>query len=162
MRTWRQHRVRPRRDPLLQLPRPAVVRRHTLFPTPAFSRRRVCSRPLPPARRRQDNPVRRRHGRSWRACEPRSESAGDGVRRPAATWANSSEQSTRTGKNPINERYADCVRLWDRETHMSKADWSRTCRRIENRLQNLQVENLNVDVSGPKPRKTGKSPGDSG
>jgi hypothetical protein len=82
--------------------------------------------------------------------------------RPQPGGANASEQSTRTGKNPINERYADCVRLWDRETHMSKADWSRTCRRIENRLQNLQVENLNIDVSGPKPRKTGKSPGDSG
>jgi len=45
---------------------------------------------------------------------------------------------------------------------MSKAEWSRTCRRIENRLQNLQVENLDVDVSGPKPRRTGKSPGGSG
>jgi hypothetical protein len=45
---------------------------------------------------------------------------------------------------------------------MSKAEWSRTCRRIENRLQNLQVENLDVDVSGPKPRRTGKSPGGKG
>jgi len=70
--------------------------------------------------------------------------------------------STRTGKNPSNERYDDCVKLWDSRTHMSKAEWSRTCRRIENRLQNLQVENLDVDVSGPKPRRTGKSPGGSG
>jgi len=68
-------------------------------------------------------------------------------------------QSTRTGKNPINERYADCVKLWDNKTHMSKAEWSRTCRRIENRLQNLNVENMDVDVSGPKPRRAGKSPG---
>jgi hypothetical protein len=84
--------------------------------------------------------------------------------RPQPGGANSSEQSirNRTGKNPSNERYADCVKLWDRETHMSKADWSRTCRRIENRLQNVQLENLDVDVSGPKPRKTGKSPGGSG
>ena len=71
-------------------------------------------------------------------------------------------EGTRTGKNPINERYDDCVKLWDSRTHMSKAEWSRTCSRIENRLQNLQVENLDVDVSGPKPRRTGKSPGGSG
>jgi hypothetical protein len=71
-------------------------------------------------------------------------------------------ERTRTGKNPINERYDDCVKLWDSRTHMSKAEWSRTCRRIENRLQNLQVENLDVDVSGPKPRRTGKSPGGRG
>jgi hypothetical protein len=79
--------------------------------------------------------------------------------RPQPGGANSSEQSARTGKNPINERYADCVKLWDRDTHMSRADWSRTCRRIENRLQNLQVESLDIDVSGPKPRKTDKSGG---
>jgi hypothetical protein len=36
------------------------------------------------------------------------------------------------------------------------------CRRIENRLQNLRVENLDVDVSGSKPRRTGKSPGGKG
>jgi len=65
----------------------------------------------------------------------------------------------RTGKNPIGERYADCVKLWDNHTHMSKTEWSRTCRRIENRLQNLRVDNMDVDVSGPKPRRTGKSPG---
>jgi hypothetical protein len=45
---------------------------------------------------------------------------------------------------------------------MSKAEWSRTCRRIENRLQNLRVENSDVDVSGSKPRRTGKSPGGKG
>ena len=47
----------------------------------------------------------------------------------------------------------------DNQTHISKAEWSRTCRRIENRLQTLRVENMDVDVSGPKSRRTGKSPG---
>ena len=79
--------------------------------------------------------------------------------RPQPGGANSSPQSTRTGKNPISEGYVDCVKLWDNKTHMSKAEWSRTCRRIENRLQNLKVENMDVDVSGPKPRGAGKSPG---
>src|SRR5262245_3918353 len=79
--------------------------------------------------------------------------------RPPPGGANASAQSTRTGKNPISERYTDCVKLWDNQTHMSKTEWARTCRRIENRLQNLKVENMDVDVSGPKPRRAGKSPG---
>jgi hypothetical protein len=82
--------------------------------------------------------------------------------RPQPGGANSSPQSGRTGKNPIGERYADCIKLWDSQTHMSRVDWARTCRRIENRLQNLQVENMDVDVMGPKPRKNGKSSGSSG
>jgi hypothetical protein len=60
--------------------------------------------------------------------------------------------------NPSSERYTDCVKLWDSGTHMSKQAWARTCRRIENRLQNLQVENLDVDSMGAKARKKRKSP----
>jgi len=33
----------------------------------------------------------------------------------------------------------DCERMWDRGTHMSKRDWSQTCRRVQNRLQQLEV-----------------------
>jgi hypothetical protein len=78
---------------------------------------------------------------------------------PATASGGATGSAQRTGKNPITEHYADCVKLWDNQTHMSKAEWSRTCRRIENRLQNLRVENMDVDVSGPKSRRTGKSPG---
>jgi len=93
---------------------------------------------------------------------PQSGTASPGA--PAARDPNlpataSGGSTQRTGKNPITERYADCVKLWDNHTHMSKTEWSRTCRRIENRLQNLRVDNMDVDVSGPKPRRTGKSPG---
>ena len=96
------------------------------------------------------------HGYPGSADGPRSQlpaTASGG--RPQPGGANSSEQSTRTGKNPISEGYADCLKLWDVETHMSKSDWSRACRQIENRSQNLQVEDLNTDLSGPKPRKPG-------
>lgn len=80
---------------------------------------------------------------------------------PATASGGATGSAQRTGKNPITEHYTDCVKLWDNQTHMSKAEWSRTCRRIANRLQNLRVENMDVDVSGPKPRRTGKSPGSS-
>ena len=78
--------------------------------------------------------------------------------RPQPGGANSSPQSTRTGKNPISERYADCVKLWDNQTHMSKTEWERTCRRIEHRLQNLKVENMDVDISGPASRQAAARP----
>ena len=33
----------------------------------------------------------------------------------------------------------DCERMWDRGTHMTKRDWSQTCRRVQNRLQQLEL-----------------------
>jgi hypothetical protein len=61
-------------------------------------------------------------------------------------------------KSANSDRYADCVQLWDRGTHMSRSDWSRTCRRIENRLKNLQVENLEMANPPAKGRKKDKLP----
>lgn len=38
------------------------------------------------------------------------------------------------------QEYQDCIKLWDKGTHMTPADWARTCRRIQNRLQTLTKE----------------------
>ena len=46
--------------------------------------------------------------------------------------------STKTGKNPGLESVTDCMKLWDAGTHMSKADWARTCRRVQGRLDDLK------------------------
>src|ERR1700704_4416004 len=35
---------------------------------------------------------------------------------------------------------ADCMRMWDSGTHMSKQEWARTCKRVQSRLDNLMVE----------------------
>jgi hypothetical protein len=87
------------------------------------------------------------------ATDPRSSdqsvppSAG---KRPAPGGAGSSELSTktgRTGKNPMNETLRSCLNMWDAATHMSRQEWARACRRVENRLQNLQVD---ADVSNLK------------
>jgi hypothetical protein len=32
---------------------------------------------------------------------------------------------------------ANCVQMWDRGTHMTKQQWLRTCKRVQNRLQQL-------------------------
>jgi hypothetical protein len=68
------------------------------------------------------------------------------------------EQTAGSANTPGYDRYAECVKLWDAGTHMSKRDWSRTCRRVANRLENLQVENTDADRTAPKTRRKGRSP----
>jgi hypothetical protein len=33
---------------------------------------------------------------------------------------------------------ANCVQMWDRGTHMTEQQWLRTCRRVQDRLKQLQ------------------------
>jgi hypothetical protein len=35
---------------------------------------------------------------------------------------------------------ADCMRMWDSGTHMTKQEWSRSCKRVQTRLDNLNVD----------------------
>jgi hypothetical protein len=67
-------------------------------------------------------------------------SSGGTARQPGG--ANSSVQSreNRTGKNPHNETYTSCVRMWDAQTHMTRAEWQRACKRVENRLHSLTTK----------------------
>jgi hypothetical protein len=61
----------------------------------------------------------------------------------------------RTPKQVAEDGVQECVRLWDAKTHMSKVEWVRTCKRIQSRLENLKIENL--DLTGTNMRKkTGK------
>jgi hypothetical protein len=34
---------------------------------------------------------------------------------------------------------ANCEGMWDRRTHMTRKEWSRTCRRVQNRLQQMEL-----------------------
>ena len=34
---------------------------------------------------------------------------------------------------------ANCEGMWDRATHMTRTEWSRTCRRVQNRLRQLEL-----------------------
>lgn len=71
---------------------------------------------------------------------PPPSGGGGTARQPGG--ANSSVQSreNRTGKNPLNETYTSCVRMWDAQTHMTRAEWQRACKRVENRLQSLTAK----------------------
>jgi hypothetical protein len=34
---------------------------------------------------------------------------------------------------------ADCERMWDRGTHMTKKAWSQTCRRVQDWLERMEI-----------------------
>jgi len=59
----------------------------------------------------------------------------------------------KTAKARAKENIADCMRLWDAATHMTKQQWARTCERIQSRRENLSIESLEPMRTGlPKKR----------
>ena len=53
------------------------------------------------------------YGQSTRSVAPRVPPAGhEEIQARGAAW------------------YTECMQIWDAATHMSKGDWSRTCRRV--------------------------------
>ena len=74
---------------------------------------------------------------------------------PAVSPSASKKPANTATKGPVGRAVketpdsgmAECMRLWDAQTHMSKQEWSRTCQRIQSRLENLKVDN------GPSPKK---------
>jgi hypothetical protein len=57
----------------------------------------------------------------------------------------SASQSQKIGNDSA---VTDCMQMWDSGTHMTKQEWLRTCRRVQTRL-----DGLNVDVISPKTKK---------
>jgi hypothetical protein len=47
-----------------------------------------------------------------------------------------------SSQNVHDNAVPDCMQMWDSGTHMTKPEWLRTCRRVETRLDNLNVESL--------------------
>ena len=68
--------------------------------------------------------------------------------------ANSSPASrqNRTGKNALSESYTTCLNIWDAGTHMSKTEWARACKRVENRLDVLQRQAVDANERLRQPR----------
>jgi hypothetical protein len=56
---------------------------------------------------------------------------------PLATGA-----EVKSVKARAKENIAECVKMWDAGTHMTKQQWARTCERIQSRLESLTIENL--------------------
>ncbi|MDX2203253.1 MAG: hypothetical protein NW223_10925 [Hyphomicrobiaceae bacterium] len=52
-------------------------------------------------------------------------------------------------RTPAQE-YEDCIKLWDAGTHMTRAEWAATCRRIQNRLSTIGQQSSQIS---PGPRR---------
>jgi hypothetical protein len=62
-------------------------------------------------------------------------------------------KAVRAKKSAIEDSKAECIGMWDAGTHMTKQEWANTCTRIQTRLENLRVEDLDVGTGARrKPR----------
>jgi len=59
----------------------------------------------------------------------------------------------KAAKARAKENIADCMRLWDAATHMTKQQWARTCERIQSRLENLNIESLEPMGTGLRKKR---------
>ncbi len=50
------------------------------------------------------------------------------------------KQPDTAAKEAGTDAFASCVSQWEKSTHMSKREWERACRRVANRLLNLQLK----------------------
>ena len=59
---------------------------------------------------------------------------------PSATISGTTAASVELEKQKAHAAaIANCEAMWDRTTHMTKMEWSRTCRRVQNRLRQLEL-----------------------
>jgi len=75
---------------------------------------------------------------------------------PASTRPATPETTTRTSKSALEDSKAECIKMWDAGTHMTKQEWANTCARIQTRLENLRVEDLDVTGIGVRRKPGGK------
>jgi hypothetical protein len=61
---------------------------------------------------------------------------------PRATPPPQIGAEAKTAKARAKENIAECLRMWDAGTHMTKQQWARTCERIQSRLESLSIEGL--------------------
>ena len=75
---------------------------------------------------------------------------------PATARPAAADTATRTSKSAVDDNKAECIKMWDAGTHMTKQEWANTCARIQTRLENLRVEDLDVTGVGVRRKPGGK------
>ena len=79
-------------------------------------------------------------------------SGGNARVQPGGANSSPASRQNRTGKNALSESYTTCLNIWDAGTHMSKTEWARACKRVENRLDNLQRQAVDANERLRQPR----------
>ena len=75
---------------------------------------------------------------------------------PGSARTTAPDTATRTSKSAVEDNKAECIKMWDAGTHMTKQEWANTCARIQTRLENLRVEDLDVSGIGVRRKPGGK------
>jgi|KBSSwiStaDraftv2_1062776.scaffolds.fasta_scaffold1576465_2 hypothetical protein len=65
--------------------------------------------------------------------------ADEKVKSRAGVGRSTSTVATEETKRLENREAAECEAMWDAGTHMTKQQWSATCRRVQNRLQQFDI-----------------------
>ena len=79
-------------------------------------------------------------------------SGGNARVEPGGANSSPASRQNRTGKNALSESYTTCLNIWDAGTHMSKTEWARACKRVENRLDDLQRQAVDANERLRQPR----------
>jgi hypothetical protein len=83
-------------------------------------------------------------------------SGGNARNEPGGANSSPESRQNRTGKNALSESYTTCLNIWDAGTHMSKREWAVACKRVENRLEQLQADAQRADQRQRKSRLSQK------
>jgi hypothetical protein len=75
--------------------------------------------------------------------------------KPSTTGAIGKEDTKAAAAKKTAESIAECMKLWDAKTHMTKSEWARTCQRIQTRLESLKIDS-SLGLPKAAGRKTGK------
>jgi len=74
------------------------------------------------------------------AAPPADHAGAQLAKDPANRRSATKSVGASNGNKATNDALASCLAMWDRNTHMSRLEWGRACRRVANRLQNLTVK----------------------
>jgi hypothetical protein len=66
-------------------------------------------------------------------------SAGAAVSQTAPTDAITTTPTEAGTDKEYATAIANCESMWDRDTHMTRKEWSRTCRRVQDRLKRKEL-----------------------
>ena len=56
-------------------------------------------------------------------------------------WPHRGSADAPQSRQKVHDRdVADCMQMWDSGTHMTKQQWASTCKRVQTRLDDLNIE----------------------
>jgi hypothetical protein len=74
---------------------------------------------------------------------------------PPTTGAIGKEDAKAAAAKKTADSIAECMKLWDAKTHMSKGEWARTCQRIQTRLESLKIDSSMGLPKGDRKKRGG-------